>query len=123
MFTAVIGRGAGRAGRGGQPLEKTVEAMMRSNLTPVGAWAVRESRLQRCGSDGAFSARVRNGRVRLRQGRADMLGRGTCKRWQKSETSKLKAISEKIFVDQGLKFPTEKSKKGGNKKGKKTTKS
>ena len=50
---------------------------------------MRESGLQRCGGDGAFSARGRNGRVRLRQGRADMLGRGTCKRWQKSETSEL----------------------------------
>ena len=57
------------------------------------ARAVRENGLQRGVSDGAFSAWVRNGRVRQRQGRGDMLGRGTCKRWQKSETSKMKAYT------------------------------
>ena len=57
------------------------------------ARAVRENGLQRGVSDGAFSAWVRNGRVRQRQGRGDMLGRCTCKRWQKSETSKMKAYT------------------------------
>ena len=50
---------------------------------------VRETSMQGGGSDGIFSASAWNGRVLPRLGRADMLGRGTCKRWQESVTSEM----------------------------------
>ena len=50
---------------------------------------VRETSMQGGGSDGIFSASAWNGRVLPRLGRADMLGRGTCKRWQESVRSKM----------------------------------